>query len=351
MRLALVFVLLGCGARTGLESPPGMDAGVFPDVSIPDAPGADVVHCRTAADCDDGLACTEEACIGPGGLCFWETHDTVCDDGRTCSGAERCVPGAPRADARGCVAGTPVTCGDGVECTADVCDEAIDACAFLPEVARCPISHRCDPARGCVARALAHDATFLYEIDLPSGDLNLLGTLPVPLTDLALNADGTLYGPAAGFLYRVDYVGGTAMEVATVPGVFNALDFAPDGTLYGAVDDQAVVIDPASGTTRAVARFPGGLRTSGDVAFIDGRLFATTDRGAPTDYLVAVDPAAGTAALVGPIGERCVWGLAPLGDVLYGLTCEGTLLRIDRTTGVGTVLRRIAASFYGAGAR
>jgi hypothetical protein len=36
--------------------------------------------------------------------------DTDCDDGRACNGRERCEPGAHNADARGCVAGTPVTC-------------------------------------------------------------------------------------------------------------------------------------------------------------------------------------------------------------------------------------------------
>jgi hypothetical protein len=48
--------------------------------------------------------------------------DSDCDDGRTCSGHERCAPRAPDADARGCVKGTPVVCpvnqvcGEGVGC-------------------------------------------------------------------------------------------------------------------------------------------------------------------------------------------------------------------------------------------
>jgi hypothetical protein len=36
--------------------------------------------------------------------------DADCDDGRACNGRERCDPGAPNANARGCVAGVPVVC-------------------------------------------------------------------------------------------------------------------------------------------------------------------------------------------------------------------------------------------------
>ena len=48
--------------------------------------------------------------------------DADCDDRRTCNGRERCSPHAREADARGCVAGTPVVCpvnqvcGDGIGC-------------------------------------------------------------------------------------------------------------------------------------------------------------------------------------------------------------------------------------------
>jgi len=36
--------------------------------------------------------------------------DADCDDGRACNGRERCEPGAHNANARGCVAGSPVIC-------------------------------------------------------------------------------------------------------------------------------------------------------------------------------------------------------------------------------------------------
>lgn len=364
-RLAAVFAvlsLLGCGARTGLEGEPVLDAGRndAPDAPLSDAPrpdapippGVDAPLCTSDRDCDDGASCSIDRCVE--GTCVHEGRDEVCDDGLFCSGTERCVPTAAGADPRGCVAGSPIVCGDGVSCTVDACDEGFDACRSTPDVSLCPISHRCDATRGCLARALAHDRDNLYEIDLPSGDLGLLATLPVPLTDLALHPDGRLFGAAGGALWLVDYEAGTASMAAEVPGIFNALDFAPDGTLYGAVDDHAVLLDPEAGTVTTVATFPSRLETSGDVAFVGDLLYATVTRdrfGTAPDILVEVDVSAGTARIINAVGQRCVWGLAPFGTTLYGLTCEGLLLRIDVATGRSEVLRRGSAEFFGAGAR
>jgi len=347
-----------CGARTGLDEPELPDAGArldaprAPDAPLPDAPGADVPRCASDADCDDGASCTDDACAA--GFCVSTPRDERCDDRRFCSGIERCDPALASADERGCAPGAPIVCGDAVACTVDACDEATRSCASTPDASLCPVSYRCDPVRGCQARALVHDASFLYEIDLPSGEINLLAPLPVELTDLALNADGNLYGPANGALYRVDYDAGTAERVVEVSGVFNALDFAPSGALFGAVDDRIVEIDVVRGTVRTAARFPPMLQTSGDIAFVGDRLFATTTTeafGTRPDVLVEVDLAAGTSRVVNAIGERCVWGLAPLGEELFGVTCEGLLLRIDTSTGRGEVLRRSSATFFGAGAR
>ena len=52
--------------------------------------------------------------------------DSDCDDKRTCSGHERCAPGARDADARGCVKGTPVVCP-----VNQVCREGV-GCRGLP---------------------------------------------------------------------------------------------------------------------------------------------------------------------------------------------------------------------------
>ncbi len=53
------------------------------------------------------------------------TDDASCDDGAYCNGEERCVD-------RVCVAGAPIVCDDGIECTVDACSESRRACASLP---------------------------------------------------------------------------------------------------------------------------------------------------------------------------------------------------------------------------
>ncbi len=72
--------------------------------------------CTTDADCDDGDACTLDACGAAAGVC---THtDVVCDDGIACT-VDACDP------ASGC-SNTPddALCVDGNPCTTDVCDPA-----------------------------------------------------------------------------------------------------------------------------------------------------------------------------------------------------------------------------------
>jgi len=54
--------------------------------------------------------------------------DVECDDGLFCNGAETCDPANAAANTMGCVLGALVDCIDGVDCTADSCDEERRAC-------------------------------------------------------------------------------------------------------------------------------------------------------------------------------------------------------------------------------
>src|SRR5690606_17839408 len=50
-------------------------------------------------------------------------RDRDCSDGLFCNGQERCIPGEPGADARGCVTIQP-------PCVPEVCDEEADQCSI-----------------------------------------------------------------------------------------------------------------------------------------------------------------------------------------------------------------------------
>lgn len=68
--------------------------------------------------------------------------DADCDDGLFCNGQEFCDNG-------GCVPG-PAPCNDGVACTDDTCDEALDVCgAAVPNDANCDDGNLCNGIETC----------------------------------------------------------------------------------------------------------------------------------------------------------------------------------------------------------
>lgn len=358
----LAVILVGCGARTGLEvstrdggpgGPGGMDGGASTDAATVDAGRSDAgAACTRDRDCDDGIACTVDTCPPDLRRCQNVAADDRCDDGLFCTGVERCAP------RRGGCVGGDAPCRDAVECTLDRCDEAVDACVFDPDPLRCPISHRCDPVIGCQARALAHWGGRLLEVDLPSGLVRDLAMSPYSLTDLALHPDRVLYGLDPNTLVRVDLVTGATDVVAFFDGSvqWNGLDAAPDGTLYGSAGRQVHRVDPRRGTSEVVALLPPGTLSAGDVALLEGRLLVTVQpeldltREAP-NQLVEVDLTTGRSRVLGDVGFPCVWGMAAFGPTLYGLTCDGRILEMDATTGRGRAVARAEVEFWGATAR
>ncbi|MFH0979908.1 MAG: thrombospondin type 3 repeat-containing protein [Planctomycetota bacterium] len=72
-------------------------------------------ECLGDADCDDGVACTDDTCVS--GTCVFAPNDANCpDDGLFCNGTERCDPAAD------CIhGGNPCTSGE-------FCNELTDSC-------------------------------------------------------------------------------------------------------------------------------------------------------------------------------------------------------------------------------
>ncbi|MCB9602914.1 MAG: hypothetical protein H6720_21565 [Sandaracinus sp.] len=342
-----ILLLVACGSRTGLpiDPPPDRDA---PPV---DAPVDAFVECRRDRDCNDELDCTRERCER--NRCVRTTDDERCDDGRFCNGAERCEL------SRGCVEGTPPSCHDGVACTLDTCDPDLDVCVPVPDDGLCPVSFRCDARQGCLARALANWAGRIVEVDLPSGSSRVrASTGAVDLTDVALHPDGTLYGLTVDRLVEVTYATGATRTVVELRGPsvrFDGLDVGDDGLLYASGGSGLFRVNPRSGEVTRVATLPSGTVSAGDVAFFDGQLFVTVgERAGRTvpSSLARVDLDRGTSQLLGPTGFNCIWGLAPLGETLYGLSCEGAVVELDARTGMGTFLARPAGyEFWGASSR
>jgi hypothetical protein len=99
----------------------------------------------TPVNCDDGIACTTDTCNTVDGTCSHTPVDSACSDGVFCNGPERCD------SVRGCVAGTPPTCSDGILCTDDRCSSTSDSCVNTPMDARCDDGQFCNGPERCVA--------------------------------------------------------------------------------------------------------------------------------------------------------------------------------------------------------
>ena len=168
--------------------------------------------------CDDGIACTADACNEAASSCEHTPIDSACDDGSFCNGTETCDPFL------GCQGGAPPSCDDGIECTGDACNESTFACDHVPisdtdgdgdcdSVDNCPLTP--NPGGG-VARFLeplvAQDAV-LFSWTTPAnvvwvrGDLGLLAGYAVIETQNGAGMSSIPSGPTPaadnGFYYLV----------------------------------------------------------------------------------------------------------------------------------------------------
>lgn len=133
-----------CDPEQGCVDGPGLDCDDGNDCTVDSCDSTDGCM-NEGMDCDDGDACTMDTCSDEGGcanepvncndadVCNGEeTCDSdlgcvagtalQCDDGAFCNGLETCD-----AD-NGCLMGEAPDCSDEDECTADKCNEEVDAC-------------------------------------------------------------------------------------------------------------------------------------------------------------------------------------------------------------------------------
>lgn len=158
--------------------------------------------------------------------------------------------------------------------------------------------------------------------------------LPVEYGDIALTADGTLYGvrlapPAT--LDRIDPATGTAEASVALPAPLaslslNSLTALPDGTLLTGAASTPVVfqIDPAGNVTE-FAELPTGHRPAGDfLSLPDGDVLAVT-RVSPVTWLVRIKPDR-TSIPVGTV--PAAYGAALVAGAVFLAGITGDLLRV-----------------------
>jgi cysteine-rich repeat protein len=133
----------GCRPRPPCIDDAGCDDGLF--CNGRETCDVDTGLCSpgVAPDTDDGVGCTVDACDEDTGEVVHTPRDARCNDGVFCDGVERCRPDT------GCVDGPPPVLSDGVRCTTDRCDEALDFVEHLPDDAACDDGLFCNGAEVC----------------------------------------------------------------------------------------------------------------------------------------------------------------------------------------------------------
>ncbi len=205
----------------------------------------------------------------------------------------------------------------------------------------------------------AHTATTLYTVDPTTFDITSVGSFGTSdeMTDLAITPDNMIYTISKTALYRVNAATGAATMIFSGIASSNvALTFQKNGTLLAADQSGTVrVIDPTNNMVTDLGTYGSGYDTAGDlVAVSDGTLFGVSTEapglGSSTNVLIKVDTTNASATTVGEIGYTGVFGVAYTGGRVIAFTSTGQIIRIDPTTGTGTlVATHTGIAFYGAG--
>ena len=95
----------------------------------------------SALDCEDGNACTLNAC-DPASGCTATDVDGGCTDGNPCTVSDSCAAGT-------CIGGSPLDCDDGNPCTTDAC--SVDSgCTHKAGIGACEDGNACTTNDACV---------------------------------------------------------------------------------------------------------------------------------------------------------------------------------------------------------
>ncbi|HET7369767.1 MAG TPA: PEP-CTERM sorting domain-containing protein [Gammaproteobacteria bacterium] len=183
---------------------------------------------------------------------------------------------------------------------------------------------------------------YLASVDLKTGEFNIIGALNEGLNDIALDANGNLYGTGFKNLYKIDthdasltYVG--QYRDLSQMAELNDVDFSADGVLYGGAPFGFYTIDTATAASTFIGSTPSFDITG--LAFNGGHIFAVDHR--ERLFTVDADTSAGTyiTDLLLEVGTGDnVSGLTGGPDgTLFGVTDEG-VVSIDVATGASELI-------------
>lgn len=189
----------------------------------------------------------------------------------------------------------------------------------------------------------------LGTVDVGTQATTVVGNMHVQMSDIAFDGNGNLYGISLSSLYSIDYTTAAATFIGNhninSTGNKNSLVFDANGNLYAA-NTALYALDINTGASSLLGS-GGGYNSSGDLAFIGGDMYLSSQGSTGGDRLFEINTTTGVGSIVGNIGFSAVYGLATDDNVnLYGVA--GTsILSIDEGSGLGTYLFNYAGHGLG----
>jgi hypothetical protein len=186
------------------------------------------------------------------------------------------------------------------------------------------LSARVNPAtKELLGLAASGSNTNMLRINSLAGDAHSIGGIPLNnLKGMAFRGDTLYVGRITGGIYRVNISTGAATLVTTTSPVINisGLAFHPvTGQLYASVrlpsaqPDRIYKVSLPSGATTLVGAT--GQGPTQDIIFSNaGQLFGITNTGTTTNNLIRIDTTTGVGTLVGSMGITGAQGLATRPD-------------------------------------
>jgi hypothetical protein len=218
---------------------------------------------------------------------------------------------------------------------------------------------------------LVNTADTVFRVDPETLAITELGkfvfvdTARVPITDMALDRRGRLWGVSFDGVYAIDPATFETRLLAEVPPFtnLNALGIvaseildrveSPDVLLAaGAYHDRVYEVNPATGAIVQRGIMGGGLESSGDITYAPGVgvVILAKDRGSGTEGIARLERGSLHAVRApGGIGFTDVVGIAPFAKGrLFGVTQLGDVIVIDPVTGAAFQHASHDLVFFGA---
>ncbi len=244
----------GLGSAGKLAYPLGIDLGPDGNVWISDQHAIRKLV-LPQPNCDDGIACTIDACDSTTGACTHvaATDGSGCDDGDACTLSTTCTGGT-------CSGGTATNCSDNIACTVDACNKfsgcthATAACCTVDAGTTwgfeggtlAPVTTN----YGWVSTTGAHGGN--YEAYLPYTYSTMTANLNLPAKAIPTNGTTTL-----AFWYDYQYAPyyGYSSGYRTFSVVINGsiVWTAPTSTPLGVWQSKSIDLTPYAGTTPTIA--------------------------------------------------------------------------------------------------